>query len=647
MGYSPDHMSCIGGVGTFLFVPTCHNVASFASALGPMRAWLIRICWSVSTFAIVSSTAVAHEALSISDVRCSRLQLSLSPDGGSAVAIDTVTSSGGFVSLSAFGMQPAYRWLPIFGDAVYWSSDGRVIFESAGGFRVVDPATGAMRQIKVEAAKYAWDDGSEILPRFVDREVFVVRDWDVRAINIDTGSARVALKGWDSAKIFVDADGREVARLVASAESGRKNFIIAARNGRSGGTIPLELQEELTSLGNAEALALSRNGKFLALDRRVTGERAVVVVDPRTLKLKDALELPSEGPFAIGATADGGAVEWSTRFAPLPTIDFKPAAPRALRAFVEEIPNAWLEFQSQSKDGKIRIFKATELSGRVHFVRLSGTKAEAVNVPCRQPSSQVVAAAHSVSAIASADVGWVVRRHTAGAGARAPLVFVLPDKTVTTISPLLDPLMEQLADDGADLRMLIYPASWTRGRLRSGANVSVSDLVKFARGAVEGELRDPSVKGRPVVFAGRGVGALLARHLASTTLRGRIDAIFAEDELSDVNRLPFAVRRDIDLSFNLDDTTRGVPVMYFGVVEDWDRWTAGHFELSMQSRRGGARMNRCVVIKSKDRQVEPSVLWARKIKAFETLMTMLANARARGPGSSDAPTKCEVVSLSR
>lgn len=624
-----------------------------------MQRWSIGLCCLLSLLAVTPDAARGAASVkqpSLSDVSCSRLHFSLSPDGTRAVVHDVVTFSGGFVSTSPFAPESRYEWLPVFHDGVYWSKTGDVIFEQADGYGVVDPMTRSTRRIKidVEAGKPgAAAFGPHILPRFLDRELFVARNdttHDVQAINIDTGATRLAVDGRGAdypRSWFIGSGGREVSRLIT--RWGAPRFMLAAFRGLGGGTIELDPFEELTPLGNAEALALSRGGRFLALNRLPTGERVVVVVDPRTLQRHEVLKLATNGPFAIGATTDGSGIEWSARFAPLPMIDFAPAAPAALRSLAEAIPNAWLEFQGQSRDGVTRIFKLTELSGRAHFVRLSRGRVDTINVPCRQPSRRLATASRPLSATTASEAGWIVRRHTAGAGPNARVVLVLPDESVRTIDPMLDPLLEALVGRGMDVRTLIYPGSWSRGRLRSGTNVSIGDLVRFARAAVGEASREARANHRRVVLIGRGLGALLALHLGSTALAERIDGIFAEGAIVSEGSLPVAVQRDVGPLFSYNAMAGGVPVMFFHGAED--RRTSvrlGGIQFIMSRRGDGARPSRCVVIEGMGTRAETPFQWQQAEKAFEDFLRMVEHARANGEAQSvGASSKCELVPAPR
>jgi hypothetical protein len=304
---------------------------------------------------------------------------------------------GAFASTAPFSPEPDFKALNAYAEQPLWSGDQLLVLHGSDGHLLIDLRTFTRRTVRHGPPRdmgYALH-GYDILPVFVGNEYFFITDGssrNVRAVNIDTGATRVAVRGVIGrdypVHLYVSQDGREIAREFTTKASATSRFVFASTRDRR--NVQLGPDEYLRPLFSAESFALSSKSSFLALHKRPDSSRSVVLVDAATLKWKDLRKLKPDGlvgpPLAdsIGVSPDGARLQWTVDYAPLPSVTFTKHAPRRLVRYVKRFPHAVLALQSQSRDGSVRVFKVTESSGRTHFVRLGKGALTEMVVPCKQ-----------------------------------------------------------------------------------------------------------------------------------------------------------------------------------------------------------------------------------------------------------------------
>lgn len=343
--------------------------------------------------AFQSGSASADTAPRLEDVRCSNVALSLSPGGNGLVAYNAQPAKRMFVSTAPFEPKPEYLYLGTFSAEHFWSGDKRIVARNRDGHFVWD-----VLKRKGDLVRYAEpgrmfprvSHGTDVLPRFVGAEYFTLSDGfsrNIRAVDIETGRTRLVHEGSPGATytdhFYIGPNGKEIARISRVREGeddGHLNFPQGRRS------VPMRGGDKIEPLFTSESTALSKRGRLLALRTSRTGQRDLVAFDRASSSARVLRSIDGEGAVDVGVSSDGERVEWIGRDGPLPSTTFLEDAPRALVDFVAQFPQSRLTFESQSANGRVRLFKLTERAGGTRFYRLTKNGGQEFAVPCRQLS---------------------------------------------------------------------------------------------------------------------------------------------------------------------------------------------------------------------------------------------------------------------
>lgn len=350
------------------------------------------LCYAVAfalTLLLQRSAASAGSSPQIRDVRCSDVELSLSPSGERLLVRHAQTSKRAFVSTEPFVPNPQYQLVGVFPFEQFWSGDDRVVGRRHDGHVVWDVSERKGKFVRYEEPGRMFprvSHGIDVFPRFVDAAYFALSDGfsrNVRAVEIETGRTRLVLEGSPGDTytdfVYIGSHGREIARISRARDGADGQFAFADGQAR----VPLRPGDKIEPLFTAESAALSNKGLLLALRTSKAGHRELVAFDPAAANVHVLRALGDERLVGVGVSSDGERLEWISHDGQPSTTFFKDA-PRALVEFVAQFPGARLAFESQSADGQGRLFKLTERSGGTHFYRLTATGGQEFAVPCRR-----------------------------------------------------------------------------------------------------------------------------------------------------------------------------------------------------------------------------------------------------------------------